>query len=275
MGTKKTWEDRYQARFDQHKVKPALRKKYQDSFKDRAEFKANVIYERIHHCLGRIPKSCCDIGCGFGVVATRFAREGIETLGIDHDDDLIEICRLKQEEEGLPGNLCYQSFDISKTLPEKKFDLILCIDTLEHIQDDASALHNMVSSLQENGAIYISTPNKFCLFSLLSDPHFHVPLVSLMPRRWTELIVSKLLRKIYAVDVEKLYSLSSLRQLCNRAHLKIRHINLEQFRETVITQPTPFRKMLNALCRINFLKSVLENIYIRLIVREHCFLLQR
>ena len=62
------------------------------------------------------------------------------------------------------------------------FDLIIIQDVIEHIESTSDFYSEIKRVLKSNGAIYLSTPNKYSIFNLFSDPHFGLPLVSTLKR---------------------------------------------------------------------------------------------
>ena len=70
----------------------------------------------------------------------------------------------KTELEGCGNNAIF--FDITKTPPGiGKFDIIICMDVLEHLIDTDAAIINMNKLLKEGGALIITTPNLSCFFN--------------------------------------------------------------------------------------------------------------
>ena len=95
-------------------------------------------------------KHVLEIGCGSGGILIPFKEIGAEVVGIDFDDTYMEAGRKR----GL--NLIGQSiYDFQS---EKKFDLIILKDVLEHLPDLNVVLQKLNSLLSESGSIYIQVP---------------------------------------------------------------------------------------------------------------------
>lgn len=104
-----------------------------------------------------IRRSVLDIGCGDGYFDRRLLSEfpQIESLyGVD-----IFLERPYEEDRGHWIN----SLD---SLPDKKFDLILMMDVLEHIQDDKAYMCEIEKLLDDNGIIVLTVPAFMKLYSL-------------------------------------------------------------------------------------------------------------
>ena len=72
----------------------------------------------------------------------------------------------------------------SLRLPFKpaNFNLIILQDVIEHLDNNKEFVNDLVYLLKENGVIYISTPNRYSFFNIISDPHWGMPFLSLFNR---------------------------------------------------------------------------------------------
>ena len=91
-----------------------------------------------------------EVGCGSGGILIPFTEIGAEVVGIDFDDTYMEAGRKR----GL--NLIDQSINEFQT--DKKFDLIVLKDVLEHIPDLNLVLQKLKSLLSETGNVHIQVP---------------------------------------------------------------------------------------------------------------------
>ena len=99
---------------------------------------------------GLAGKRVLEIGCGSGGILIPFKEIGAEVVGIDFDDTYMDAGRKR----GL--NLIGQS--IYEFQSEKKFDLIILKDVLEHLPDLNVVLQKLNTLLSESGSIYIQVP---------------------------------------------------------------------------------------------------------------------
>ena len=97
-----------------------------------------------------VGKHVLEIGCGSGGILIPFKDVGAEVVGIDFDDTYMDAGRKR----GL--NLIDQSVYEFQT--EKKFDLIILKDVLEHLPDLNLVLQKLKSLLSVTGSIYIQVP---------------------------------------------------------------------------------------------------------------------
>lgn len=84
-------------------------------------------------------RTVLDAGCGTGVLLQRISQRypGLQLTGSEYSPQGIELARKR-----LP-DAAFRTLDLSRGSLEEKFDLITCIDVLEHIPDDMAALGNL------------------------------------------------------------------------------------------------------------------------------------
>ncbi len=92
------------------------------------------------------------------------------------------------------------------------FDLIIIQDVIEHLIDTDDFYSEIKRVLKPNGTIYLSTPNKFSIFNFLSDPHFGLPIISILKRESIKNYFLKYFRKgdYNRTDIAQLLSLNDL-----------------------------------------------------------------
>ncbi|MGB9591056.1 MAG: class I SAM-dependent methyltransferase [Candidatus Kryptoniota bacterium] len=107
--------------------------------------------------------SALDAGCGMGEFSYYIFRKfDAEVLGVDILGE--EVIRNSNFASRIASNrLSFIQADISaKDLPNllnRKFDLILSVDVMEHIKDDVAVFRNFADLLNNNGVVIISTPS--------------------------------------------------------------------------------------------------------------------
>lgn len=84
-------------------------------------------------------KSVLDVGCGEGSLLQSLGLTGkdLEIHGEDISEKAIKLAKSKIE------NGTFKVMDVSKKSLDKKFDLVICSEVLEHIEDDVSAIKNL------------------------------------------------------------------------------------------------------------------------------------
>ncbi|HKZ36629.1 MAG TPA: class I SAM-dependent methyltransferase [Chryseolinea sp.] len=80
-----------------------------------------------------------DIGCGASQYTLRLAEKGAAVLGVDKNPELIKRILANN----VHPNLKYIAMDLSKELPQKKFDVAVCSHVLEHLEDPVAFLKRL------------------------------------------------------------------------------------------------------------------------------------
>ena len=106
----------------------------------------------------------------------------------------------------------------------QSFDLIIIQDVIEHLTDVIDLYSEIKRILKTNGSIYLSTPNKLSIFNFFNDPHFGLPIVSILKRESIKKYFLKYFRKddYNRTDIAQLFSLNELINLFkNDFHISI------------------------------------------------------
>ena len=99
-----------------------------------------------------------DIGCGGGLLSEPMSRMGANVTGIDASDKNIKIARLHSKKNKLKINyLCSSPEKLKIT---KKFDVILNMEIVEHVEDIDFFLKSCSKLLKKNGLMFVATINK-------------------------------------------------------------------------------------------------------------------
>jgi 2-polyprenyl-3-methyl-5-hydroxy-6-metoxy-1,4-benzoquinol methylase len=99
-----------------------------------------------------------EVGCGTGMNLFELSRDA--TLigeGYDLNADYIQIATDIRDRLGLRGLIFYCQ-DAAEMAPEKRFDAILMIDVLEHLENPASVVKRLDPFLSEGGYLLVSVP---------------------------------------------------------------------------------------------------------------------
>ena len=105
-------------------------------------------------------KRVLDIGCGGGLLAERFAASGANVTGIDLSPVAIDAAKGHAGETGLAIDYRLASpGQLAKEGPEP-FDIIVCAEVLEHVDDLNGFLRDSLSMLKEGGLFFFGTINK-------------------------------------------------------------------------------------------------------------------
>jgi 2-polyprenyl-3-methyl-5-hydroxy-6-metoxy-1,4-benzoquinol methylase len=125
--------------------------------------------------LPRSAKRYLDVGCGFGGNLCAFAGRGLEVAGIEIDPVRIGLSRANVRDRGLTDCVLDVSI-LEEGLPERLglFDVITCIDVIEHVADARPALENLAGLLNPEGVLFLEIPNMDSLAFVASDGHFNL-----------------------------------------------------------------------------------------------------
>jgi len=98
-----------------------------------------------------------DLGCGDGRLAGELVKKGHSVYGMDSSEDALRIAKnfgIKTILGGLESELPFT---------ENEFDMILLLDTYEHLYDQETILKNIYKVLKPTGKLIIAYPNHFDL----------------------------------------------------------------------------------------------------------------
>ena len=99
-----------------------------------------------------------DIGCGGGLLSEPISRLGANITGIDASIKNIKIAKLHAKKNGLKINYICSSPEKLKIT--KKFDVILNMEIVEHVEDISFFLKSCSKLLKKNGLMFVATINK-------------------------------------------------------------------------------------------------------------------
>ncbi len=99
-----------------------------------------------------------DIGCGGGLLSEPMSRLGASVTGIDASSKNIKIAKLHSKKSKLRIN--YVATSPEKLMKKKKFDVILNMEIVEHVEDIDFFLKSCSKLLKKNGLMFIATINK-------------------------------------------------------------------------------------------------------------------
>ena len=99
-----------------------------------------------------------DIGCGGGLLSEPMARMGADVTGIDASEKNINVAKLHAEKNELKIKYYCSSPENFKT--DDKFDVILNMEIIEHVDDVDFFLKSCAKLLKKNGIMFVATLNK-------------------------------------------------------------------------------------------------------------------
>ena len=103
-----------------------------------------------------------DLGCGGGIASEPLSRLGADVLGVDASENLIDIAKYHSKKMKLDIDYkCMNIQDLKKT--GKKFDAIIALELLEHVNNLDYFCKQITTLLKSNGIIILSTINRTML----------------------------------------------------------------------------------------------------------------
>lgn len=106
------------------------------------------------------PANIFDAGSGFGQYSYFMAKSfpGAKILSVDVKDDQIEDCKYFFPKAGIT-NCEFKVDDLTKIELDNKFDFVLSVDVMEHIEDDIGVFKRFYRALNSGGRVLINTPS--------------------------------------------------------------------------------------------------------------------
>jgi 2-polyprenyl-6-hydroxyphenyl methylase/3-demethylubiquinone-9 3-methyltransferase len=105
-------------------------------------------------------KSVLDVGCGGGILSEAMARSGAQVLGIDLSRAVLEVAELHAFEAKIAVD--YRTIGAEDLARERAagFDLVTCMEMLEHVPDPAATLNALAALMKPGGDVVVSTLNR-------------------------------------------------------------------------------------------------------------------
>ena len=105
-------------------------------------------------------KKVLDVGCGGGILSESLAQRGAEVTGIDMGDAPLGVAKLHQLESGLSINYQKSTAEDFAKNHENTFDIVTCLEMLEHVPDPSSVINACAKMVKPGGAVFFSTINR-------------------------------------------------------------------------------------------------------------------
>ncbi len=162
----------------------------------------NFIHEKVNFK----NKKVLDVGCGGGILAESMTKLGANVMGIDMGKKVIRIAKLHALQSKLDIDYQCVSLETIATKKEPIFDVITCMEMLEHVPEPANIVSLCSRLLKPGGTLFMSTINrniKAYLFAVIGAEY----ILKLLPRG--------------THDYEKFIKPSELIAWCRREELNI------------------------------------------------------
>ena len=126
-------------------------------------------------------KRVLDVGCGGGILSESMYFKGADVTGIDLGEKALNVAKLHQLESG--AKVAYQYISVEQLATEQpaSFDVVTCMEMLEHVPDPAAIVAACAHLVKPGGSVFFSTINrnpKSYLFAVIGAEY----LLNLLPK---------------------------------------------------------------------------------------------
>ena len=152
-----------------------------------------------------------DIGCGGGLLSEPMHRLGAEVVGIDASEKNINVAKLHAKKNNL--NIKYFCTSPEKFKAQTKFDVILNMEIIEHVENVDFFLKACSKLLKKNGIMFVATLNKTLksyLFAIIGAEYI-LQWLPIGTHEWEKFIKPENLIKILIKNKFKLKSLDGMK----------------------------------------------------------------
>jgi 2-polyprenyl-6-hydroxyphenyl methylase/3-demethylubiquinone-9 3-methyltransferase len=108
-------------------------------------------------------KTALDVGCGAGLLAEPLSRLGAKVSGLDASPELVALAQEHARAGGL--EIDYSAGELEQL--DGQFDLVTCMEVIEHVADPAMFVRALARRLAPDGLLILSTPNATAWSKLL------------------------------------------------------------------------------------------------------------
>jgi 2-polyprenyl-6-hydroxyphenyl methylase / 3-demethylubiquinone-9 3-methyltransferase len=163
----------------------------------------------IDRVAGLSGKAALDVGCGGGILAESMSRRGARVKGIDLSEKALKVAQLHLHESRLAVDYEAVSAEDLAARSPAAFDVVTCMELLEHVPDPASTVRACSALVRPGGHVFFSTINrnpKSYLFAVIGAEY----ILKLLPKG--------------THDYMKFIKPSELARHCRAAGLEVREI---------------------------------------------------
>ncbi|MWN05487.1 bifunctional 2-polyprenyl-6-hydroxyphenol methylase/3-demethylubiquinol 3-O-methyltransferase UbiG [Gilliamella sp. Pas-s95] len=105
-------------------------------------------------------KTVLDVGCGGGILSESLAKLGANVTAIDLADESLSVAKIHAEQNGLTINYQKQTVEDHAQQHPGYYDVITCMELLEHVPDPFSIIQACATLLKPEGKLFLSTINR-------------------------------------------------------------------------------------------------------------------
>jgi 2-polyprenyl-6-hydroxyphenyl methylase / 3-demethylubiquinone-9 3-methyltransferase len=101
-----------------------------------------------------------DVGCGGGILSEAMAEKGAKVTGIDLGEKALNVAQLHSLESGIHVDYRYISVEALAEQSPASFDVVTCLEMLEHVPNPASVVEACAKLVKPGGHVFFSTINR-------------------------------------------------------------------------------------------------------------------
>ena len=151
-------------------------------------------------------KRVLDVGCGGGILTESLAAQGANVMGIDAAEAPISVAKLHRYESNIQVEYALTTIEELEATSPEPFDVITCLEMLEHVPDPRSVVASCRRLLKNDGHLFLSTINrnpKSYLFAIVGAEY----ILNMLPKG--------------THDYDKLITPAELSGFCRSADLRV------------------------------------------------------
>lgn len=130
-----------------------------------------------------------DVGCNCGHSLRAFSRMGAKGIvGLEYELPRFESCKFNLDVHQTDAQCVHGSIldpNLDQIIPQK-FDLITCLDVLEHVPSIDGVASAFAQLVKPGGVVLVTVGNRFHPEMMLNEPHYGLPGMTLLPRSCAE-----------------------------------------------------------------------------------------
>lgn len=176
-----------------HKLQRGFSDRFKNTAYDREgrKGKARKTLAILKHYLGKMEElSLIDLGCSTGYISEEYAAHFKTVAAIDIDEPAVRFGALHTH---MP-NLHYFVMNSEQTaFKSQSFDVVTCTHIYEHVPDSHKLIKEIHRLLKPGGVCYFAAGNRLSLM----EPHYRLPLLSVLPKRIAHLYLKKMGKGTY------------------------------------------------------------------------------
>jgi len=151
-------------------------------------------------------KEVLDMGCGNGGISVAFALRGADVVGFDLSSHRVGTSILRAKDHGVNVQFIVDNGE-KMSFKDNSFDVVVCNALIEHVFNPDKLASEISRVLKPGGILFLDTPSRYSVLQLISDTHYALFGISIMPR-WLAAYYTVKIRKRhnrYNVDYLRTY----------------------------------------------------------------------